>query len=127
MNQFETLELKGGIWHGVLQSDTEPGRIILVHYGERIAQARVTPNGENSWRVAVAIPSERLSDGLQSFLLLQDDGKDLDAPQPGALHLASMSLSAGEALDYDLLQELTLLRNEVDLLKKELRRLAATL
>lgn len=125
MAEFESLELNGGTWHGILRSDTPPGRLILVHFGDRVAEAQLSPIDQTSWRVAVGIPSDRLSDGVQSFLLLEDDGKDVDPPQPGALHLASLTLAAGEALEYDLLNELTLLRSEVDLLKKELRRLAS--
>lgn len=125
MAEFESLELNGGTWHGVLRGDAPLGRLILVHLGDRVAEAQVVPIDPTSWRVAVTLPLDRLSDGVQSFLLMRDGGKDLDPPQPDARHLGSLTLAAGQVLEYDLLNELALLRSEVDLLKKELRRLAS--
>lgn len=125
MNEFESLGLKSGIWQGVIHRDAPPGRLVLVHMGSRVAEARVTVEAEGCWRVAVAIPAERLSDGVQSFLLLEDQGNEGEPPQPGALHLGSLTLVAGELLDADLLAELGLMRSELELLKKELRRLAS--
>lgn len=125
MAEFESLELNGGIWHGVLRGHTSPGRLILVHLGDRVAEAQLTPIDPTSWRVAVTLPLDRLSDGVQSFLLLQDGGQDMDPPQSAARHLGSLTLAAGRVQEYDLLNELALLRSEVDLLKKELRRLAS--
>ena len=43
MDEFESLGLKSGIWQGVLRRDTAPGRLLLVHLGSRVAEARVTP------------------------------------------------------------------------------------
>ncbi|UFS65334.1 hypothetical protein LO749_01860 [Paracoccus denitrificans] len=125
MNEFESLGLKGGIWQGVLHRDAPPGRLVLVHMGSRLAEARVNPEPEGGWAVDVAIPAERLSDGVQSFLLLEDGGAEGEPPHPGARHLASLTLVAGALLDGDLHAELSLMRSELELLKKELRRLAA--
>ncbi|WP_134681891.1 hypothetical protein [Paracoccus ravus] len=125
MEQFESLGLKSGIWQGLLRRDTAPARIVLVHLGARLAEARVTAQEDGLWRVAVGIPSQKLSDGLQSFLLLEDEGKEGDPVAPDAAHLGSMNIVAGKPLDEDLLAELNLMRNELDLLKREFRRLAA--
>ncbi|MFC3568337.1 hypothetical protein [Paracoccus sp. TOH] len=125
MNEFESLGLKGGIWQGVLQRPTPPARLVLVHMGARVAEARVSPDAAGGWRVAAPIPAERLSDGVQSFLLLEDQGEEGEPPRPGALHLGSLTLVAGALLDDDLRAELELMRAELELLKKELRRLAA--
>lgn len=125
MSEFQSLGLRGGIWQGFVQRATPPGRLLLVHAGRRVAEARVTPEGEGRWRVAAAIPAERLSDGIQSFLLLEDPaGSEGSQPAPGAVQLAHLTLIAGEMADTDLRAELDLLRAELDLVKRELRRLA---
>jgi hypothetical protein len=124
MSEFESLGLRGGIWQGMLQRPTPPGRLSLVHLGHRLSEARITAEGEGRWRIATAIPAERLSDGVQTFLLVEDQA-DKGAPlEPGARQLAHLSLVAGEMLDADLRAELDLLRSELDLVKRELRRLA---
>ena len=125
MSEFESLGLRGGIWQGVVQRAAPPGRLLLIHAGRRVAEARVTPEGEGRWRVAIAIPAERLSDGVQTFLLLEDPAESDGAqPAPGAVQLANLTLIAGEMADTDLRAELDLLRSELDLVKRELRRLA---
>ncbi|MFO1138365.1 MAG: hypothetical protein U1E41_04730 [Paracoccus sp. (in: a-proteobacteria)] len=124
MNEFETLGLRGGIWQGILQRKTPPARLLLVHMGARIAEARATPEGDGRWRITVAIPAERLSDGVQTFLLVEDEAQGVAPPDPGAVQLSHLTVVAGEPLDLDLRAELDLLRGELDLMKKELRRLA---
>ncbi|MTH66266.1 hypothetical protein [Paracoccus shanxieyensis] len=125
MSDFESLGLKSGIWQGILRRDTPPGRVLLVHMGSRVADARATAQDDGSYRIAAAIPSDKLSDGVQTFILLEDGGQDNAQPQPGALHLASLSIVAGEPLDEDMRAEMDLIRSELDLVKKELRRLAS--
>lgn len=125
MSDFESLGLKSGIWQGILRRDTPPGRVLLVHMGSRVADARATAQDDGSYRIAAAIPSDKLSDGVQTFILLEDGGQDSAQPQPGALHLASLSIVAGEPLDEDMRAEMDLIRSELDLVKKELRRLAS--
>ena len=124
MNEFETLGLRGGIRQGILQRKTTPARLLLVHMGARIAEARATPEGDGRWRITVAVPAERLSDGVQTFLLVEDEAQGVAPPDPGAVQLSHLTVVAGEPLDLDLRAELDLLRGELDLMKKELRRLA---
>lgn len=125
MDQFESLGLKSGIWQGVLRRDTPPGRLLLVHMGARVGDARATAQDDGSWRIAAAIPPQKLSDGVQTFLLLEDQGEGAEPPQAGASHLSSLSIVAGELVEEDMRAEMNLLRSELDVLKKELRRLAA--
>ncbi|MTH33021.1 hypothetical protein GL279_00210 [Paracoccus limosus] len=125
MDRFESLGLKSGIWQGVLHGDAAPGRLLLVHMGARVGDARATAQDDGSWRIAAAIPPQKLSDGVQTFLLLEDQGEGAEPPQPGARHLSSLSIVAGELLEEDMRAEMNLMRSELDLLKKELRRLAA--
>lgn len=125
MDQFESLGLKSGIWQGVLRRDTPPARLLLVHMGARVGDARATAQDDGTWRIAAAIPPQKLSDGVQTFLLLEDQGEGAEPPQAGASHLSSLSIVAGELVEEDMRAEMNLLRSELDLLKKELRRLAA--
>lgn len=41
MSEFEYLGLKSGIWQGVIHRDAQPGRLVLVHMGSRVAEARL--------------------------------------------------------------------------------------
>lgn len=125
MDQFESLGLKSGIWQGILRRDQAPGRLLLVHMGSRVGDARATAQEDGSWRIAAAIPPQKLSDGVQTFLLLEDAGEGAEPPQPAARHLSSLSIVAGELLEEDMRAEMNLMRSELDLLKRELRRLAA--
>ncbi|CAM3187639.1 hypothetical protein SAMN04488021_12015 [Paracoccus aminovorans] len=127
MSEFESLGLKSGIWQGILRRETPPGRLLLVHMGSPVAEALATAEPEGGWRVAAAIPPELLSDGVQSFLLVEDRGAAAEPLQAGAHSLGSLTLIAGALLDDDLLAEMTLMRAELELLKKELRRLAAAI
>jgi len=65
------------------------------------------------WELAVPIPAEAISDGLRT-ILIQDSAT-------GEV-LESISLLAGEALDEDLRAEVSLLREELDMLKRAFRR-----
>lgn len=125
MKEFESLGLKSGIWQGILRREDAPGRLLLVHMGTRVAEARATAQDDGGWRVAAAIPAEKLSDGVQTFILLEDGGEGAEPPLPGARHVASLSMVLGAPLEEDMRAELDLIRAELDLLKKELRRLAS--
>ena len=50
MSDFESLGLKGGIWQGVIARAEPPGRLSLVHLGERIAEVLATPEGARARR-----------------------------------------------------------------------------
>ena len=123
MDDFESLGLKGGSWQGLLRRETVPMRLLLVHQGEAVGSAAVAPQGPELWAVSAAIPAHRLADGVQTFLLVEDEGTEGAPLQPGGQTLAALSIAAGRAVDQDLLVEIGLLRSELDLLKREVRRL----
>lgn len=123
MSDFETLGLKAGIWSGLLKRAEAPARITLMHMGKPCGDARLSPAGEGRWRVDAEIPPASLSDGIQSYALLADDGQG-EVPEVGAERLATFLLVAGKPLDMDLRAELDLLRAEMELLKREFRRMA---
>lgn len=129
MPHFDNHGLRGGTWRGRLTGlDRAPARILLVQHAEVLAQGRLTADGEDAWLVEVDLPREVLSDGVQTLLLKADDGVDEEAEAAesradGHL-LARLPLMAGQPLDGDLTTEIATLRAELELVKRELRRLA---
>ena len=110
------LHLTGGVWSGVLSGlpdGAEAPRLRLLHEAVELAAPSVTPRGDGSWQVEVPIPAERLSDGVQTFVIAGGDG--------GAT-LASVSFLCGEAMTGDIRAEIDLLRDELDMLKRAFRR-----
>jgi hypothetical protein len=63
--------------------------------------------------VSVPIPVDRIADGVQTFVI-RDRREDM--------LLGSFSIVAGDALAEDIRAELSLLRAELDMLKKGFRR-----
>ncbi len=125
MLQFENHGLKAGIWTGMLTAAQAPARVALVHLGEVVALANLSAaEGEGLWQVTVELPASFLSDGAHSLILIADGGKEAEAPQPDAVQLDRLHLMAGAPLEHELVAEIKLMRAELDLLKREFRRLA---
>jgi hypothetical protein len=105
--------IAGGVWEGVLTGAGDTGVLEALHQGRRLEGLSVTPlPGEaGSHLVRLAIPASILSEGVQTVLL-----------QAGGEVLASFTLVAGVPLEEDLRAEISLLRAELDLLKKAFRR-----
>jgi hypothetical protein len=102
-----------GIWEGVLTGSGNPGQLEALHQGRRLEGLTVmpAPNAAESHLVRLPIPPAILSEGVQTVLL--QSGDDV---------LASFTLIAGAPLEEDLRAEISLLRAELDLLKKAFRR-----
>ena len=126
MMQFDSHGLKGGLWRGRLtHPQGAPARITLILNGEIMAEGRMTADGEDASLVEVDLPHEVLSEGMQTLLLRADAGDAGSEAHPDATLLARMPLLAGRPLDEDLTAEITALRAELELVKRELRRFAA--
>lgn len=126
MMQFDSHGLKGGLWRGRLtHPQGAPARITLILNGEVMAEGRMTADGEGASLVEVDLPREVLSEGMQTLLLRADAGEAGAEAHPDAELLARMPLLAGRPLDEDLTAEITALRAELELVKRELRRFAA--
>ena len=105
-----------GVWEGVLQGgDTDaPPDIDVTHFDTRVDGVELDrlPDGDG-WRLRVAIPSETIADGVQTFVIRDGaTGATLD----------SFAILAGEALSEDMRAEIELLRAELDMLKRAFRR-----
>lgn len=100
----------GGRWHGLLTGLAAP-RLVVEHLGRPLPfEIAPVPGGH---AVAVPIPSELLSDGVQTILIRQEGQAEV---------LASFAIIAGAAAETDLRAELDLLRAELDMLKRAFRR-----
>lgn len=111
------MRLRAGVWEGVLDvghGGAAPG-IEVLHLGERLDGVTVTPDPDAPGRYAVAvpIPAEMLSDGLQTFVI-RDAGRGET--------LSSLAVLAGAPLEEDLRAEIALLRAELELLQRAFRR-----
>ncbi len=127
MPHFDNHGLKGGVWRGQLSGIDAPGvRVVLIQHAEVLTDARLTADGPGRWLVEVDLPGQVLSDGLQTLLLKTAVGSGADSGPDGHV-LARLSLMAGQPLDEDLAAEITALRAELELVKRELRRFAADL
>lgn len=107
-----------GIWEGVVaatgKTDASP-EIEVMHLDQPIHSISIGLDAANRgiWQLRIAIPPERLSDGVQVFLIIDKaTGEKLD----------SFTIIAGEPLDDDIRSEVELLRAELDMLKRAFRR-----
>lgn len=106
-----------GVWEGVLEyegaGNFQP-EIEVTHLTKRLEKVEVVEKSEESlWVVRVPIPPELIADGVQTFLI--SDKRTGEA-------LNSFSLMSGDAMSYDIRAEVTLLREELDMLKRAFRR-----
>ena len=99
-----------GIWEGIYEGPATPN-LTVTHLEQNVPGVTVEENGSGAWLVRVPIPSETLSEGVQTYLI-QQDGKTL----------GSFSVAAGAVLGEDLRAEISLLRAELDMLKAAFRR-----
>ena len=126
MPQFENHGMKSGIWSGLLTVKEAPARVALIQHGEIVSIARLeAATGTGSWQVEVALPSTVLTDGVHSLVLIADAGQKNEPPLPDAVQLDHLHLMAGAPLEHELTAEIQLIRAELDLLKREFRRLAS--
>lgn len=112
------MRLAEGVWEGLLsvRNATAPN-LRLRHQNEVLGEPETFETGEkhgeiSNWLVRFKIPVDRLSDGVQTFVI--EDAQTGDA-------LAHETLIAGEVLDDDIRAEVSLLRAELDLLKRAFR------
>lgn len=108
-----------GIWEGVVQA-RKPDRaaepaLEVTHLGEPVRSFSMEedPRQPGRWLLRIALPPDRISDGVQAFLI-----NDTATGET----LSSFAIAAGEVVDDDLRAEVELLRAELDMLKRAFRR-----
>lgn len=113
------MRLTEGVWEGLLSvRDATVPDLRLRHENVVLGEPETIETGDaeagkTNWLVRFQIPVDRLSDGVQTFVI--EDAKTGDA-------LAHETLIAGDVLDEDIRAEVSLLRAELDLLKRAFRR-----
>lgn len=122
--RFERHGVAAGCWIGALASDTPPAGLVVLHRGQVVARAALRDAGPGVWSVAADLPAAVIDTGLHALLLVVSDG-DGNPAGPASQVLSSLTLIAGAVAGDDLLAEVVQLRAELDLLKREFRRLAA--
>ncbi|MGL4239317.1 hypothetical protein [Tabrizicola sp.] len=106
--------IAGGVWEGTLSGVNGAAPVIEALHGDRaIEGVEVTPVPGKAGRFAVRvpIPAWAVNGGVQTFLV-----------RSGGDVLAQFTLVAGQPLDEDIRAELSLLRAELELLKRAFRR-----
>jgi hypothetical protein len=103
----------GGVWEGVLSNADGPSPVIEARHAEHMLDGiEVTAlPGSGGFAVRIPIPATIIGEGVQSILVFCK----------GEV-LARITLVAGAPLDDDLLAEVSLLRAELELLKRAFRR-----
>jgi len=106
-----------GIWEGVLSREgggTATPDIEVTHLQVPLEGVEVIEKpDERLWVLKVPIPPHVIADGVQTFLIRdRETGDTID----------SFALMSGDALSYDIRVEVSLLREELDLLKRAFRR-----
>ena len=104
-----------GVWEGVLTGADYAPKIAVSLLDQSIDGATVTPDPSHpgQFLVRVPVPVDLLSDGTQVFVITD---ASTDA------RLTSFTVVMGQPLDDDIRAEITLLRAELDMLKRAFRR-----
>jgi hypothetical protein len=106
--------IAGGVWEGALSGAGSAAPVVeALHAGRVVEGVEVAPlpGKAGQFTVRVPIPAWALNEGVQTFVL-QSDG----------VTLAQFTLVAGQPLEEDIRAELSLLRAELDLLKRAFQR-----
>lgn len=107
--------IRAGVWEGVLSGVTGQPQLDVLLLAEPLAGVTVSPIADQpgTYAVRVPIPSEVLSEGVQTFLIRN---------RATGEKLAHFTVITGVAMEDDLRAEVDLLRAELDMLKRAFRR-----
>ncbi len=111
---FAQTRFTNGIWEGTLSDASGPAPAVeAVHMGVALKGVEVIPLSGTPGKFSVSVPitATALSEGVQTILL-----------RSGGEVLAHVTIVAGVPLEEDLRAEISLLRAELDLLKRAFRR-----
>lgn len=104
--------IASGVWEGIVQAEDTPV-VEALHNGRGIEGVELRPVAGKSgqFSLRVPIPAWALNEGVQTFVV-----------QAGGERIGEFTLVAGEPLDEDIRAEISLLRAELDLLKRVFQR-----
>lgn len=107
--------LFAGVWEGILSGAGEtPPKLRVTHMAMDVEGVEVKEDKDvKGWLVHVPVPVHLMSDGVQTFLITDAET---------GMMLNSFTLLFGEVLADDIRAEMSLLREELDLLKRAFRR-----
>jgi len=110
--------IQAGIYEGVLEAEQPDGAappVAAIFDNAQIEGLSITADSaeRGKWDVRLAIPSDVMTDGIQTFAFVHSETNAL---------LDSFTIVTGEPLNDDIRAELDLLRAELDMLKKAFRR-----
>jgi hypothetical protein len=108
--KLEQGRISGGVWEAMLTAAEAPV-IEALHGGRAVEGVTVALAAAGRFAVRVPIPAWVLNEGVQTILV-----------QAGGARLAVITLVAGEPLDEDIVAEVSLLRAELDVLKRAFQR-----
>ena len=113
--QMVPMAMRQGVWEGrILQNDTGVPQVEVLFQENPVEAAKLTATDDpTTWALTVPIPSDAISDGVQTFLIVDKLAKE---------KIGHFTLLAGEALGDDVRAEVDLLRAELDMLKRAFRR-----
>ncbi|MEM7296370.1 MAG: hypothetical protein AAF330_07095 [Pseudomonadota bacterium] len=111
MAKLTPIRLREGIWEGEISGPSEMPHVMVTHQEVPLIGVEVDPNGTNAWILRAPVPASTLGDGLQTYVVSVDGDV-----------LGSFGIAAGAPLAEDLRSEISLLRAELDMLKRAFRR-----
>jgi len=114
MTTLTFTSFENGLWQGHLTATTEP-RIEVQYQGETLEDVGVSP-AEGGWTLTVSIPMRAMSEGVHSFIVVDPDSTH---------KLADFTMICGAPAADDLRAEVALLRAELDMLKRAVRRMCS--
>lgn len=107
--------IRAGVWEGVLSGMADQPALDVQHLEKPVPGLVVTAIADRpgEWAVQVPIPSDLLTEGVQTFLIRNAATGDT---------LAHFTIITGVAMEDDMRAEMDLLRAELDMLKRAFRR-----
>ncbi|EKD61707.1 MAG: hypothetical protein ACD_54C00133G0002 [uncultured bacterium] len=107
--------IRAGLWEGVLTGATGEPALDVLHLEQPLPGVNVSaiPDRPGEFAVQVPIPTQVLTEGVQTFLIRN---------RATGEKLAHFTIITGVAMEDDLRAEVDLLRAELDMLKRAFRR-----
>ncbi|PUB15561.1 hypothetical protein [Yoonia sediminilitoris] len=106
--------LIAGVWEGELRGAGSEMPVLRAAHLDKDLEGLALVQGEapDVWLVRLSLPAQIISDGVQTVIFYDENDAVLD----------SFTLLSGEAMAADIRSEISLLRSELDMLKKSFRR-----